>query len=92
MKNPLVTFILLQKLKKSRVKVNRGIMKKGPHSCDPSFRGPERVRTAVRAFAELCLTTRPQDLIHYIYTHRHQPFPQRCKSRVFLKKREPHSS
>lgn len=24
--------------------------------------GPERIRTAVGAFAELCLTTRPQDL------------------------------
>jgi hypothetical protein len=24
-------------------------------------RGPERIRTAVRAFAELCLATRPQD-------------------------------
>ena len=27
------------------------------------YRGPERVRTAVEAFAELCLATRPQDLI-----------------------------
>ena len=26
--------------------------------------GPERIRTAVEAFAELCLTTRPQD--HYV--------------------------
>ena len=26
------------------------------------LRGPERIRTAVQAFAELCLTTRPQDL------------------------------
>ncbi len=25
------------------------------------LRGPERIRTAVRAFAELCLATRPQD-------------------------------
>lgn len=25
------------------------------------FRGPEQIRTAVEAFAELCLTTRPQD-------------------------------
>jgi hypothetical protein len=24
-------------------------------------RGPERIRTAVEAFAELCLATRPQD-------------------------------
>ena len=24
--------------------------------------GPERIRTAVEAFAELCLATRPQDL------------------------------
>lgn len=26
-------------------------------------RGPEQIRTAVEAFAELCLTTRPRDLI-----------------------------
>ncbi|MCW3087760.1 MAG: hypothetical protein JWQ78_1146 [Sediminibacterium sp.] len=26
-------------------------------------RGPERIRTAVEAFAELCLATRPQDLL-----------------------------
>ena len=26
------------------------------------YRGPERIRTAVGAFAELCLATRPQDL------------------------------
>lgn len=25
--------------------------------------GPERIRTAVQAFAELCLATRPQDLL-----------------------------
>ena len=25
------------------------------------YRGPERIRTAVEAFAELCLATRPQD-------------------------------
>ncbi len=25
------------------------------------IRGPERIRTAVEAFAELCLATRPQD-------------------------------
>lgn len=25
------------------------------------FRGPERIRTAVQAFAELCLAARPQD-------------------------------
>ena len=31
------------------------------------FRGPERIRTAVRAFAELCLATRPQDLIYYFF-------------------------
>jgi hypothetical protein len=35
---------------------------KGPFLYDPFFRGPERIRTAVEAFAELCLTTRPQDL------------------------------
>jgi hypothetical protein len=28
--------------------------------------GPERIRTAVGAFAELCLATRPQD--HYLLT------------------------
>ncbi len=27
------------------------------------FRGPERIRTAVEAFAELCLASRPQDHI-----------------------------
>ncbi len=27
----------------------------------PSPGGPERIRTAVEAFAELCLATRPQD-------------------------------
>ena len=27
----------------------------------PSLGGPERIRTAVEAFAELCLATRPQD-------------------------------
>lgn len=26
-----------------------------------TFGGPERIRTAVEAFAELCLATRPQD-------------------------------
>ncbi len=36
-------------------------MKKGSHHCNPSIRGPERIRTAVEAFAELCLATRPQD-------------------------------
>ncbi len=36
--------------------------KEGPHKCDPSCRGPEQIRTAVEAFAELCLATRPQDL------------------------------
>ena len=29
------------------------------------FRGPERIRTAVGAFAELCLATRPQDRIYF---------------------------
>ena len=28
---------------------------------DPYVRGPEQIRTAVEAFAELCLATRPQD-------------------------------
>ncbi len=31
------------------------------------FRGPERIRTAVEAFAELCLATRPQDHIYYLF-------------------------
>ena len=29
------------------------------------FRGPERIRTAVGAFAELSLATRPQDLFNF---------------------------
>lgn len=29
----------------------------------PPFGGPERIRTAVQGFADLCLATRPQDLI-----------------------------
>ena len=29
--------------------------------------GPERIRTAVEAFAELCLATRPKD--HYLKTN-----------------------
>ena len=32
-------------------------------SNDNPLRGPERIRTAVEAFAELCLATRPQDLV-----------------------------
>lgn len=32
-------------------------------SNDNPLRGPERIRTAVEAFAELCLATRPQDPI-----------------------------
>ena len=31
-------------------------------------RGPVRIRTAVGAFAELCLATRPQDLLFYFWT------------------------
>ena len=30
------------------------------------YRGPERIRTAVQAFAELCLATRPRDRIFLI--------------------------
>ena len=30
-----------------------------------AFGGPERIRTAVGAFAELCLATRPQDLLEF---------------------------
>ncbi len=30
-------------------------------SGDFIFRGPERIRTAVRGFADLCLAARPQD-------------------------------
>ncbi len=35
--------------------------KKGLPFGNPYYRGPERIRTAVEAFAELCLATRPQD-------------------------------
>ncbi len=31
------------------------------------FGGLERIRTAVGAFAELCLATRPQDHIYYTF-------------------------
>jgi hypothetical protein len=36
---------------------------KNPHSdkLHGFFRGPERIRTAVQGFADLCLATRPQD-------------------------------
>ncbi len=30
----------------------------------PGFGGRERIRTAVRGFADLCLATRPRDLIY----------------------------
>ncbi len=35
--------------------------------------GPERIRTAVEAFAELCLATRPQDLLfgHAVFFCKH---------------------
>lgn len=35
----------------------------GLHFFASITRGPERIRTAVGAFAELCLATRPQDRI-----------------------------
>ncbi len=38
-------------------------IKKDYHLRNPFSGGPERIRTAVRAFAELCLATRPQDLL-----------------------------
>ena len=38
-----------------------------------SYRGPERIRTAVEAFAELSLATRPQDL-----------FLTGCENKIFL--------
>ena len=41
------------------------------------FRGPERIRTAVRAFAELCLATRPQD----------QLMDGKCSKKSFLYKK-----
>jgi hypothetical protein len=31
-----------------------------------TYRGPERIRTAVAAFAELSLATRPQDHYYFI--------------------------
>ena len=37
--------------------------KPGPTFVIPGFRGLERIRTAVGAFAELSLATRPQDPI-----------------------------
>jgi hypothetical protein len=33
--------------------------------CMPFIRGSERIRTAVEAFAELCLATRPQNLLFF---------------------------
>ncbi len=41
-------------------KTQSPINKKSPVN-DGTPRGPERIRTAVRAFAELCLAARPQD-------------------------------
>jgi hypothetical protein len=38
------------------------INKEGPHFREILIRGPERIRTAVEAFAELYLATRSQDL------------------------------
>lgn len=40
------------------------------------FRGPERIRTAVQAFAELCLATRPQD--HILLTNYDWKFTIAC--------------
>lgn len=36
-------------------------MNKGPLYCDPSLRGSEQIRTAVKGFADLCLATRPRN-------------------------------
>jgi hypothetical protein len=46
----------------------------------PFFRGPERIRTAVGAFAELCLATRPQDLFMSV-----SAYPPRRTQDPFLK-------
>ena len=49
--------------------------KKGSHTVIP-FRGPDRIRTGVEAFAELCLATRPQD--------RYQSIIRRAKVGIFF--------
>ena len=38
-------------------------MIKGPQYCDPLLRGLEQIRTAVKGFADLCLATRPRNLV-----------------------------
>ena len=43
------------------------------------FRGRERIRTAVEAFAELCLATRPQDLLDW------QICSDKTTNRVFIR-------
>jgi hypothetical protein len=35
--------------------------------CVEFLRGSERIRTAVEAFAELCLATRPQNLLYWVF-------------------------
>ena len=41
--------------------LDRMKISKDYQSYNPYFGGPEQIRTAVEAFAELCLATRPQD-------------------------------
>ncbi len=48
------------------------------------LRGLERIRTAVEAFAELCLATRPQDHIFFIGL---QKYKTRAKVPKFFRKK-----
>ncbi len=54
------------------------------------LRGLERIRTAVEAFAELCLATRPQDHIDFVSMSgncfRHEFGLQKYKTRAKLPK------
>ena len=48
------------------------------------FRGPERIRTAVEAFAELCLAARPQDHFDLRFLSMYNKNPERvAKIRFF---------
>ena len=74
--------------------MTRGIkMKKNYRMVILFQRGPERIRTAVGAFAELSLATRPQDLIFCVdcrhdnialCNYNDKSFLRRGKSRIFL--------
>ena len=57
----------MRKIKELKA-INKNPVRSKPYGI---FGGPERIRTAVEAFAELCLTTRPQDLLllYSLYTY-----------------------